>query len=319
MIEYVLLASVFIFTISRLTCGWCYSKVCLMGKTALITGANSGIGYQTALALASRGCRVIIADVVNATNSRDRIIRKTNNLNIVVKHLDLASLSSVRKLAKDLNETEKRLDILINNAGIGSSAIQYTEDGLQRTMQVNYFGHFLLTHLLLDLLKKSAPSRIIFTSSIAAYITRLDLKHLNAKESNSAVKIYRPYFYSKLCQIVAAKRFAEKLRHTGITSYSHHPGLVRTSIYWTSCQEKFSIWVVICGLIVLLFGKSIEEGAQTMIHLATDPAVEKFNRFCFWDCRRYFFPLQAYNKKFCQDVWESSLKCVKLKPDECII
>ncbi|KAG5890515.1 hypothetical protein JTB14_022748 [Gonioctena quinquepunctata] len=274
-----------------------------------------GIGYETALGLASRGCRVIIADVVDATNSRNSIISETKNPNIVVKHLDLASLSSVRKFAKDINETEERLDILVNNAG---SNIQYTEDGLQRTMQVNYFGHFLLTHLLVDLLKKSAPSRIIFTSSIMAYLTLLDLKYLNAKESNSVVHMAWTYSNSKLCQIVAAKHFAEKLRGTGVTSYSQHPGLVRTSIHWTALKMKFSFWMVISGFIVIFFGKSIEEGAQTMIYLATDPDVEKYNRSCFWDCRKFFLPLQAYNKKFCEDVWENSSKCVKLRPDECI-
>lgn len=140
------------------------SYVYLSGKTALITGAARGnlnfmmfmvllkylvgIGYYTALGLAARGCRVIIADVLDAEDAKNSIIRKTNNTNIVAKRLDLADLESVRRFAKEISETEERLDILINNAGIGSRRPQKTKDGLDLIMQVNYFGGFLLTHLL---------------------------------------------------------------------------------------------------------------------------------------------------------------------------
>lgn len=107
-----------------------------------------GIGFYTALELAARGCRVIIADILEAEEARKSIIRQTNNPNVVFKRLNLASLESVRKFAKEINETEDRLDILINNAGIGSRPPQKTEDGLDLIMQTNYFGAFLLTHLL---------------------------------------------------------------------------------------------------------------------------------------------------------------------------
>lgn len=107
-----------------------------------------GIGYQTALALAGRGCRVIIADRENCDQSKERIIKETGNRNIVVKKFDLAYLDSVRELAKDLNATEERLDILINNAGTSGLGHRVTKDGLHMGMQVNHFGGFLLTHLL---------------------------------------------------------------------------------------------------------------------------------------------------------------------------
>lgn len=107
-----------------------------------------GIGYFTALELASRGCRVIIADILDAEDAKKSIIRKTNNTNIAVKRVDLADLESVRKFANDINKTEERLDILINNAGIGARKPQKTKDGLDLVTQTNYFGPFLLTHLL---------------------------------------------------------------------------------------------------------------------------------------------------------------------------
>lgn len=107
------------------------------------------MGYQTALNLASRGCRVILADIADLTQSKNNIIKFTNNRNIVGKKLDLASLQSVHDFAGDIIKTVERLDILINNAGISASKINRTEDGLHPVMQVNYFGHFLLTHLLI--------------------------------------------------------------------------------------------------------------------------------------------------------------------------
>ncbi|KAG5890522.1 hypothetical protein JTB14_022755 [Gonioctena quinquepunctata] len=320
MIEYILFSFLFLFIISRLTCGWSHSKGCFVGKTALITGANSGIGYEAALTLASRGCRVIIADVVDATAAKNKIIRETNNPNVVTKHLDLGSLDSVRRLAEEIITTEKKLDLLINNAGIGSTALQYTEDGLQTTMQVNYFGHFLLTHLLADLLKKSTPSRIIFTSSIVAFISLLDVENINSPETYHLSGF--TYGNSKLCLAVAAKCFGEKLRGTGVTAYSFHPGAVRTRIFWKALQNKASPWQVFTaslGFIALTLGKSPEEGAQTMLHLATDKGVEKHTGGHFWDCSRFFFPPRAYNAKFCENVWKKSKELVNLKPNECVI
>lgn len=107
-----------------------------------------GIGYETALILASRGCRVIIADRKDATKVKEKIIEITQNNDIEVKLLDLTSLQSVRKFAKDITSNEERLDILINNAEVSSLGNKHTDDGLHATMQVNHFGPFLLTHLL---------------------------------------------------------------------------------------------------------------------------------------------------------------------------
>jgi retinol dehydrogenase-12 len=109
----------------------------------------SGIGYQTALNLASRGCKIIMADVADMEKSKLDIIEFTNNPNIFAKHLDLSSLKSVREFASEILKSEDKLDILINNAGIGASEKNRTADGLHPVMQINYFGHFLLTHLLI--------------------------------------------------------------------------------------------------------------------------------------------------------------------------
>ncbi|KAI4457685.1 phosphatidylinositol-glycan biosynthesis class f protein-related [Holotrichia oblita] len=147
-VTFLLLIAIFIKLVCKLTAGISTSDTCLVGKTVLVTGGNSGIGYQTALTLAGRGARVLIADKNEATESVRKIIEETGNKNVSYINLDLASLASVRHFAKKINAEETQLDILINNAGIGALCDYLTDDGLQITMQVNHFGPFLLTHLL---------------------------------------------------------------------------------------------------------------------------------------------------------------------------
>ncbi|CAH1156081.1 unnamed protein product [Phaedon cochleariae] len=306
-----------IFSFNKLTCKWCSSKVCLVGKTAIITGGNSGIGYQVALSLASRGCRIIIADKDDASGSRDKIISQSNNQNVIVKKLDLASLDSVRSFAKNIVETEPQINILINNAGIGTIALNYTADGLQKTMQVNYFGHFLLTYLLVDLMKKSAPSRIIFTSSIAAFLTRVDPENLNPLPSYSQNQ--QVYPNSKLCLMIAAKVFAKKLKGTGVTVNSLHPGGARSGIFSKAFKEERSLYPLIAGLLTLPFGKNTEEAAQTTIHLACDQKVVADTGSFFMECRKFVQPYQTYNIDLCNRVFENTKALVKLEPSECVI
>jgi retinol dehydrogenase-14 len=140
----------------------------LDGKTAIVTGANTGIGKETAAEFAKRGARVIMAcrNLNQAEAAMKEIVQNTGNKSVVVTHLDLASLKSVRAFAEDV-KNEARLDILINNAGVFNlPAFSKTQDGFEMTMGVNHFGHFLLTNLLLDLLKQSAPSRVVVVSSV---------------------------------------------------------------------------------------------------------------------------------------------------------
>ncbi|KAF2896532.1 hypothetical protein ILUMI_09643 [Ignelater luminosus] len=321
----ILLAVIIVKVACKLTAGRCKSNVCLVGKTALITGGNSGIGYQTALALAGRGCRVIIADKDNCDESKENIIKATGNSNLVVKTFDLASLDSVRELAKDINATEERLDILINNAGTSGLGHNITKDGLHLGMQVNHFGGFLLTHLLVDLLKKSAPSRIIFVSSIGAFIHKLTLKNLNlseeqSKESMSQLSIYAN---SKLCNILTSDGFAEKLKGTGVTSNSLHPGVVYTPIYRKhfSGVEFNDILNFLCYGVVKygalkFFAKDAEEGAQTTIYLALSKTIKDVTGKYFIDCKPFMKPPAAYNKPFAEKIWKASEDYVKLATKE---
>ncbi|CAI5664241.1 unnamed protein product [Oreochromis niloticus] len=170
--------------------GVCNSKARLDGKTVLITGANTGIGKETAVDMARRGARVILAcrDMEKANKAAEEVKKRSGNDSVIVRKLDLASLQSIRQLAKDVLASEERLDVLINNAGIMSCPKWKTEDGFEMQFGVNHLGHFLLTNCLLDLLKKSSPSRIVNVSSLAHE------------------------------------------RGTGVTAYSLHPGVIHTEL-----------------------------------------------------------------------------------------
>ncbi|XP_074037739.1 retinol dehydrogenase 14 isoform X2 [Leptinotarsa decemlineata] len=302
-----------------LSCARCRSRVCLVGKTALITGGSSGIGFQTALNLASRGCKVIIADKNVSEDIRDKLIRETGNQNISLEFVDLISFSSVRRLAEKLKKSEKKLDILINNAGTGKGPDALTEDGLNSTIQINHYSSFLLTHLLVDLLKKSSSGRIVFTSSALSHFHNFssgDAKNGKIKEK---MKIF-DYNNSKFMQIVVSDIFAMKLKKFNITSNAYHPGIVNTGIINQAVRDARGLWesLLVYFLLCLLFlyGKTPEEGAQTAIHLAISKDVEGVTGKYFGETTPTPKPRGAYNKAFCEGIWNASEVVVKLRPEE---
>lgn len=158
----------------------CPSKVRVNGKTVVITGGNTGIGKETARELAARGGRVIIAcrDAVKSATAVSEIKRKTGNEQVFHKRLDLASADSIRRFAGEILDEEGRIDILILNAGVMFTPYMQTKDGFEFQFGVNHLGHFLLTHLLLDRVKESAPSRVVVVSSLIHVRGYLDFKDM---------------------------------------------------------------------------------------------------------------------------------------------
>ncbi|XP_077479262.1 retinol dehydrogenase 12 [Stigmatopora argus] len=260
--------------------GVCRSKVRLDGKTVLITGANTGIGKETALDLARRGARVILAcrDLKKAHKAAVQIRKQSRNDNVVVKKLDLACLQSVRDLARDIINHERHLDILINNAGIMMCPKWKTDEGYEMQFGVNHLGHFLLTNLLIELLKKSAPSRIVIVSSLAHEKGRIHFNDINLEED------YKPdvsYRQSKLANVLFCRELAVRLKGTGVNTYCLHPGVARTEL----SRHLFptSLWKNPL-LPFLLMIKSPREGAQTSIFCAVDESLNNSSGLYYSDC-----------------------------------
>uniref|UniRef100_A0A1A8I8V9 Wu:fd55e03 n=2 Tax=Nothobranchius TaxID=28779 RepID=A0A1A8I8V9_NOTKU len=288
----------------------CRSKARLEGKTVLITGANTGIGKETALDMAQRGARVILAcrDMTRAHIAADEIRQKSGNGNVVVKKLDLASLQSVRDLAKDIQQNEDRLDILINNAGIMMCPKWKTEEGFEMQFGVNHLGHFLLTNCLLDQLKKSAPSRIVIVSSLAHERGRIHFDDINLD------KDYRPersYRQSKLANVLFARELAARLQGTGVTVYSLHPGVIRTEL-GRHLFSSLALWKRILFSLFMWIIKSPREGAQTTIYCAVDESLSNQSGLYYSDCAPKTPAPQARDDAAAKRLWDLSASMVGL-------
>lgn len=286
---------------SRLTVGMCTSKKSMRGKTVIITGANAGIGKETAKELARRDARVIIAcrNVQKAEMAAKEIEAETGKC-VVIKKLDLCSLKSIKDFAEDINRGEDRLDVLINNAGIVPFPERVeTVDGFEQTFQTNHLGPFLLTNLLLDKLKQNAPSRIISLSSSLHYFGRIDPDNLEYALYTVPMQVYSD---TKLANILFIRELARRLKGTGVTANVCHPGAVQTDINSTY------VGFLNCCLNTLFyfFGKTPEEGAQTSLHLAISEEVENTTGEYFKDCHITKGSAASRDMKLAAKLWSQS-------------
>ena len=210
--------------------GVCRSKAILEGKTVIITGGNTGIGKETAIDLAKRNARVILAcrSQEKGKKAEMDVRRESGSSNVHFHQLDLASLASIKKFAKEILLEESRIDILINNAGVMYCAFGKTEDGFETQFGVNHLGHFLLTNLLLDKIKQAPEGRIVTVSSLGhTYASKFDLDTINSEAHYSP---YDAYFKSKLANVLFTKALAKRLTGTNVTANSLHPGAVATEL-----------------------------------------------------------------------------------------
>ncbi|KAK9516703.1 hypothetical protein VZT92_024621 [Zoarces viviparus] len=290
--------------------GVCRSKASLEGKTVLITGGNTGIGKETAVDLAKRGARVILAcrDMDRANRAAEEVKKRSGNDNVIVKKLDLASLQSVRQLAKDVLASEGRLDVLINNAGVMSCPKWQTEDGFEMQFGVNHLGHFLLTNCLLDLLKKSASSRIVTVSSLAHQRGQIYFDDIHQE------KDYRPwksYAQSKLANVLFTRELAKKLQGTGVTTYSLHPGVIRTELgrhFWPTMP----LWKRVVYTPLMFLIKSPTEGAQTTIYCAVEESLQNESGLYYSDCAPKSAAPQGLDDEAAKKLWDLSASMVGL-------
>ncbi|XP_076746516.1 retinol dehydrogenase 12 isoform X3 [Maylandia zebra] len=292
--------------------GVCRCSVRLDGRTVVITGANAGIGKETSRDLARRGARVVMAcrDLTRAERAAEEIRRSTGNGNVVIRHLDLASTYSIRQFAKDFLDSEERLDILINNAGVMMCPKQLTEDNFETQLAVNHLGHFLLTNLLLPKLKSSSPSRVVNVSSIAHRGGRIDFDDLFfSRRPYGALESYRQ---SKLANILFSRELARRLSGSGVSSFSLHPGVIRTEL-----GRHVEGWFPLVGLLLklpsLLLMKTPWEGCQTSLYCAVTPGLEELSGCYFSDCAEKETAPEGQDDVVARKLWEVSTRLVGLK------
>ncbi|XP_071400166.1 dehydrogenase/reductase SDR family member 13-like isoform X1 [Centroberyx affinis] len=270
-------------------------------------GANTGIGKTTALDLARRGARVILAcrDRRRAEVAVQEIKKETGNSEVLFMQLDLASLQSVRSFAESFLQSESRLDLLINNAGLLSGGT--TADGFGMIFGVNHLGHFLLTLLLLDRLKASGPSRVVTVASKAYRMGKVDFGHLAAHRDlglgNNDWQLFQKYCHSKLCNVLFTYELAKRLQGSEVTCYSLHPGAIKTEIgrytgFWWNLLVKPVVW--------LFFVDSVS-GAQTTLHCALERGIERLSGRYFASCAPIMnIESKARDDAAAQKLWELS-------------
>ncbi|GAA6082904.1 retinol dehydrogenase 12, partial [Tachysurus ichikawai] len=288
--------------------GVCMSTGRLDGKTALITGGNTGIGKETALDLAARGARVILAcrDVEKGEEAAAEIRTRVGGAQVEVRELDLADTYSIRVFAQRFLQEVSHLHILINNAGVMMCPYMKTADGFEMHLGVNHLGHFLLTFLLIGVLKRSAPSRIIVVSSLAHYFGWIRFHDLHSQGSyNSGLA----YCQSKLANVLFTKELAHKLTGLNVTVNSLHPGTVRSDLV------RHSTLMSLLFALFSIFLKTAREGAQTSVYCAVAEELHSITGKHFSDCAPASVAPQGRCDETARRLWDVSCDLLGIEWD----
>ena len=290
--------------------GVCYSKERLDDKTVIITGANTGIGKETAIDLAKRNARVIIAcrNVERGEQAERDIRNLSKNNNVHFRLLDLASFASIRKFCSQILAEEPRIDVLINNAGIMCCPYWKTEDGFEMQFGVNHLGHFLLTNLLLDRIKEAPAGRIVVVSARAhRFAKEINFADINSTQVYSRVSAYAQ---SKLANNLFTMALHKRLAGTNVTVNCLHPGIIYTELIR---YLRIPLWIKnLLGPLVMLVMKTPWQGAQTTIYCAVDKEVDGISGLYFADCKRKEPAPQALDKLAAEKLWSLSAKLTGL-------
>lgn len=242
-------------------------------KIAIVTGANAGLGYQTTLGLVQKKIKVIMAcrDIEKGNNAKTDLLKEVPDAQLEILQIDLSNLKSVKDFADEFQKNHNSLDFLINNAGVMMPPYHRTEDDFELQMAANYFGHFALTGLLLDLLKKTSGSRVVSLSSLAHKKAKIDFEDLQSEKDYSK---YKAYGQSKLACLMFAKELQKKLdKHNceNPISLAVHPGVSRTELF-----RHFPKWVsVVFTPLAPLFTQDPKEGSQPTLMATLDKDVNK--------------------------------------------
>lgn len=250
----------------------------IVGKNCLITGSSRGIGFHTARALAVRGAHVILVGHHQARGeqARERIAEAAGDDAARFFLADLSAQEQVRQLAREVRDHYTHLDVLVNNVGALFMERQETVDGIEMTFALNHLSYFLLTGLLLDVVKDSAPARIVNVASDTHRYVEMDFEDL---QSEKGYRGFRAYARSKLANLLFTHELARRLEGSEVTVNALHPGFVNSDFY-----RRLGILGWLITPFASLFGKSAREGAETPIYLASSPDVAGVSGAYFIDC-----------------------------------
>ena len=285
----------------------CKSDELLIGKTVLITGANTGLGKQAAIECVKRHAKKVILACRNlergeeaAQDIRDAVIPIPIAVTeVVVMELDLCSFESIRRFCAQVNEQESQLDILVNNAGVFRCPFSKTEDGFEMHLGVNHLGHFLLTNLLLNLLKKSAPARIIVVSSFLYKKGTIKFDDMNREHSYSRLEAYSS---SKLANVLFSCELSHQLKDTSVNVYCVNPGIVNTNIL----RHSFPLLVKILGSIFGWVFQSVTEGVQTILNCMISMELKNESGCYYSNCLKEPLTGSATDEDLAKKLWEYS-------------
>jgi NAD(P)-dependent dehydrogenase (short-subunit alcohol dehydrogenase family) len=279
----------------------------LEGKVCLVTGATAGIGKETARVLAHQGGTVILVgrDLDKTVATVEEFKREANTPNIEYLLADLSSQDEIRKLAEVFKNRHNRLDVLVNNAGGFFLWRQESVDGIEMTFALNHLAYFLLTDLLLEVIVASAPARIINVSSGSHLRATLDFDDLRRHKGFGGMNAYGQ---SKLANVFFTYELARRLEGTGITVNAMHPGFVATNI-----GSNLGWFMRFIRPLMNLRALSVEQGAETVIYLATSPEVEDITGKYFFRCKSVPSSAYSYDEAVAKQLWTVSEEMTGIK------
>src|SRR5512136_1205815 len=279
----------------------------MQGKICLITGGTNGIGKSTAQGLARLGATVVIVgrNAQKTSQVVEEIRAASGNKTVDSLLADLSSQQEIRRLASDFKRNYSQLHVLLNNAGALFMQRQLSVDGIEMTFALNHLAYFLLTNLLLDAIKASAPARIINVSSDAHTSGKIEFDNLQGERSYSR---FGPYGNSKLANILFTTELARRLEGTGVIVNVLHPGLTNTGFG----KNNPGLLMKIMGVVIPLIARSPEKGAATSIYLASSPEVRSISGKYFVDCKVTQPAPQAADSAVAKKLWDVSAEMVHL-------
>lgn len=267
----------------------------MKGKVVLVTGANTGMGKESAKALAAMGAHVVMLcrSEERGTAAMREIQAQTGSSEVELALCDLSDLDAVRRFAEEFKRRHPVLHVLINNAGVIRMSRELSKNGFEMTLAVNHLAPYLLTMLLLDPLKAGAPSRVIMVNSGAHVGQALDLDDLH---STRAYRIFKVYGRSKLANLLVTYELARRLEGSGVTVNALHPGAVATELWVDRTPGKGGLGRLF-GAIIRPFFRSPEAGADTAVYLASAPEVDGKTGLYWVDRKPVSSSKQSYDRE----------------------